>query len=250
MDTPDESNKGFFKHVFNFDDDSKSEILNIIQYAVIAIIPVVILNKTIGKYVPESDDRKSSLEISAEIIIQIIVTFMGLLIIHRIITFIPTYSQTKYPNFHVVYIILAILMITMSLQTKIGEKTNILVERILELWNGKPAQKKNAKGKNGNVRVSQPISGQIIGQMPNNATAMNQSLYSDGTAISSLPTNDMQYGNDATMQPQQLPNYNAMYKQDNTPLVGASSPGQMEGMMNMEPMAANSVLGGGFGSAW
>ena len=250
METQDESNKGFFKHVFNFDDDSKSEILNIIQYAVIAIIPVIILNKTIGKYVPESDDRKSSLEISAEIIIQIIVTFMGLLIIHRIITFIPTYSQTKYPNFHIVYIILAIMMITMSLQTKIGEKTNILVERILELWNGKPAQKKNAKGKNGNVRVSQPISGQIIGQMPNNATAMNQSLYSDGTAISSLPTNDMQYGNDATMQPQQLPNYNAMYKQDNTPLVGASSPGQMEGMMNMEPMAANSVLGGGFGSAW
>ena len=48
MDSSDESNKGFFKHVFNFDDDSKSEILNIIQYALIAIIPVVVLNKTIG----------------------------------------------------------------------------------------------------------------------------------------------------------------------------------------------------------
>jgi len=251
METSDESNKGFFKHVFNFDDDSKFEILNIIQYAIIAIIPVIILNKTIGKYVPESDDRKSSLEITAEIIIQIIVTFMGLLIIHRIITYIPTYSKTKYPDFHIVYIILAILMITMSLQTKIGEKANILVERVVELWEGKPSNKKNAKGKNGNVRVSQPISGQIIGQMPNvNSAAMHQSLYSDGTAISSLPTNDMQYGNDATMQPQQLPNYNAMYKQDNTPLVGASTPGQMEGMGIMEPMAANSVLGGGFGSAW
>jgi hypothetical protein len=83
--------------------------------------------------------------------------------------------------------------------------------------------------------------------MMNNA-AMNQSLYTDGTAISSLPTNDVQYGNDATMQPQQLPNYNAMYKQDNTPLVGAASPGQTESMGPMEPMAANSVLGGGFGS--
>ena len=30
MDNSDES-KSFFKHVFNFDDDSKSEILNILQ---------------------------------------------------------------------------------------------------------------------------------------------------------------------------------------------------------------------------
>ena len=33
MESSDDSSKSFFKHVFNFDDDSKSEILNIIQYA-------------------------------------------------------------------------------------------------------------------------------------------------------------------------------------------------------------------------
>ena len=141
MDSSDES-KSFFKHVFNFDDDSKSEILNILQYSVIAIIPVVILNKTMQQYVPEADDNKSSLEVSAEILIQIIVMFIGLLLIHRIITFIPTYSGAKYPEFHIVYIILAILMITMSLQTKLGEKVSILVDRISELWNGKSDNKK------------------------------------------------------------------------------------------------------------
>ena len=36
---------GFFKHVFNFNDESKSEMLNIVQYAVLALIPVIILNK-------------------------------------------------------------------------------------------------------------------------------------------------------------------------------------------------------------
>ena len=236
MDSSDESNKNFFKHVFNFDDDSKSDILNIIQYALIAIIPIVILNKTIGKYVPESDDRKGSLEISAEIIIQIIVTFMGLLLIHRIITFIPTYSSVNYPEFHIVYIILAILMIAMSLQTKLGEKVSVLVDRVIELWEG-PSDKKKKTGKN-TVKVSQPISGQQI----NNA-AMTQSLYTDGTAISSLPMND------SSDSSQQLPNYNAMYKQDTTPMVGAATPGMAEGFS--EPMAANSVLGGGaFGSAW
>lgn len=236
MDNTDES-KSFFKHVFNFDDDSKSEILNILQYAVIAIIPIVILNKAMQKYVPESDDKKSSLEVSAEIIIQIIVMFMGLLIIHRIITFIPTYSGVKYPEFHIVYIILAILMITMSLQTKLGEKVAILVDRIVELWDGKPANKKK-NGKSGSVKVSQPISGQQM---------LPSQPMTDGTAISSLPN----YAADQSAMPtQQMPNYDAMYRQDNTPLVGAATPGMTEGMTPFEPMAANSVLGGGAFGSW
>ena len=251
MDSTDDSKKSFFKHVFNFDDDSKSEILNILQYALIAIIPIVLLNKSMAKYVPEADDKKSSLEISAEIIIQIIVMFIGLLIIHRIITFVPTYSGANYPEFHIVFIILATLMITMSLQTKLGEKVNILVERLVDLWEGKQDKKnsKNSKNsKNGQVKVTQPISGQITGQSMNNA-AMTQSLYTDGTAISSLPTNESSYGSQNTMQPQQLPNYDNMYAQQTTPLVGAASPSG-EGMMSMEPMAANSVLGGGAFGSW
>jgi hypothetical protein len=237
MDSSDNSNNNFFKHVFNFDDESKSEILNIIQYALIAIIPIVILNKSIGKYVPEADDKKGSLEISAEVVIQVIVTFIGLLIIHRIITFVPTYSETKYPEFKIVYIILAIMMITMSLQTKLGEKVSILVDRVMELWNG-PSDKKK-KGKNGNVKVTQPISGQMMPQQ--------QSSYTDGTAISSLPTNDGSSDN-AT---QQMPNYNNMYRQDTTPLVAAATPGMSEGFGGGQIAAANEFLGsGGFGSSW
>lgn len=238
MDTPDTS-KSFFKHVFNFDDDSKAEILNILQYALLAIVPVVILNKTMQKYVPESDDKKSSLEISAEVVIQVIVMFIGLLLIHRIITYVPTYSGNVYPEYHVLCNILAILMITMSLQTKLGEKVSILAERLSELWNGKKADAKNAK--QGAIRVSQPIVGQTV------APAMT-----DGTAISSLPTYDMsQGGNQNTLAPQSTPNYDAMYQQTTTPLVGAATPG-MEGMSMMnEPMAANAVLGGGGGwGAW
>jgi len=234
MDVSDDSNKNFFKHVFNFDDDSKSDILNIVQYAVLAIIPVVALNKSIGKYVPEADDKKGSLELSAEVIIQVIVTFIGLLLIHRMITFVPTYSNTKYADFNIMYIILAILMITMSLQTKLGEKVRILVDRLSELWNG-PSDKKKKKG---SVKVSQPIAGQQILQQS------QPPMYTDGTAISALPTSDSQP--DST---QQLPNYNNMYRQDTTPLVGAATPGMTEGFGG--PVAASEFLGGGgFGSAW
>ena len=240
MDTTDDS-KSFFKHVFNFDDDSKSEILNIIQYVIIALIPVILLNKTMANYVPEADDKKSSLELSAEIVIQLIVMFIGLMIIHRINTFVPTYSGVKYPDFHIIFNILAVLMITLSLQTKLGEKVSIIVERVMDLWNGTDSSKKKSKnGKNGNVKVSQPISGQqqmITGQM---MTPQTQPTYTDGTSINSLPT--------SSTPTQQLPNYDNMYQQQTTPLVGAASPG-MEGFTN-EPMAANSVLGGGAFGSW
>jgi hypothetical protein len=236
MENTSDSNKNFFKHVFNFDDDSKSDILNIIQYALIAIIPVVILNKGIKKYIPEADDKKGSLEITAEIIIQVIVIFMGLLIIHRIITFIPTYSGVKYPEFNILYIILALLLIIISLQTKLGEKISILSDRLMELWNGK-SDDKDKKKKSNSVKVSQPISGQQM--MP-----PTQPTYTDGTAISSLPTNESQYNESA----QQVPNFDAMYRQDTTPLVGAATPGMTQ--ESFGPVAASEFLGGSFGTSW
>jgi hypothetical protein len=224
----------FFKHVFNFDETSKSEMSNIIQYAVLALIPVVIMNKLIQRYVPEADDTKGSPEILAEIIGQVIVMFLGILIIHRIITFIPTHSGEKYNDFSVTNIILAFLVIVLSLQTKLGEKVSIIVERVVELWEGPQDTKKKKKGQ-GNVKVSQPISQ----QQPQ--SAMNQSLSSMGqsssgtTSISSLPQ-------------QSSPDFNSMYQQDNTPLVGAATPG----MESFEPMAANAggAFASPFGGSW
>jgi len=213
---------GFFKHVFNFNDESKSEMMNIVQFAVIALIPVIILNKTMQKYVPEADDEKGNFEILAEIIGQLIGMFLGMLIIYRIITYVPTYSGEKYAEYSVTSSILAMLVTLLSLQTKLGEKVSILFDRIVEVWEG-PKDKKKGKG---NVKVSQPIS-------------QNSSQQSMGsTSISSLPQQQ---------QPtQQLPDYNNMYQQDSTPLVGAATPG----MESFGPMAANDALGGGFGSAF
>ena len=239
MDSSDDSKKNFFKHVFNFDDDSKSDMLNIIQYSLIAIIPVIILNKSMQKYVPEADEQKGNLEILAEVVLQIIIMFIGLLTVHRMITFVPTYSGVDYPEFSIIFIVLAVLMITLSLQTKLGEKVSILTERLTELWEGKSDKKK----KKGNVKVSQPISQN--GQ-PTNQSAMNQAMYSDGTSINSLPISDMS----SSAQP--MPDYNAMHRQDTTPMVGAASPtGQSEGFQQQLPVAASDMLGGfgGF-SSW
>jgi hypothetical protein len=166
-----------------------------------------------AKYVPEADENKGSLEISAEVIIQTIVMFIGILLIHRMVTFVPTYSGEKYPEFNVVLIILAVLMITLSLQTKLGEKVGILFDRVTELWD--PSSSDPKKKKKGNVKVSQPLQQQSNGgQQINMANPINQALYNDGTSISSLPV--------------QQTNFDAMYQKDDTPLVNA-----------FEPVAAN-----------
>jgi len=213
---------GFFKHVFNFNDDSKSEMLNIIQYAILAIIPVVILNKLMQRFVPEADDEKGSPELIAEVLAQVVIMFIGILLIHRIITYIPTYSGEKYIDFSVTNIILATLVILLSLQTKLGEKISILVDRVVELWEGKSNSQNNKKTSNSNqVKVSQPISQGAL-NMPGS------------TSISNLPVT------------QPSPDFDQMYQQQTTPLVGAATPS----MESFEPMAANAVGGGAFGSAF
>ena len=176
LDEKSNSSNGFFKYVFNFDGDSKGEMINLVQYSILAIIPVVILNKLIQRFVPEVDENKGSIEILVEVIIQVIVMFVGLLFINRIITYIPTFSKMAYPEIQIIFFVLPVLMIILSLQTRIGEKVSILTDRVKELWDGKistsssSGNSKNQQGQsnsqnNKNIRVSQPISNNGMGGM-------------------------------------------------------------------------------------
>ena len=64
------SNKNtFFNHVFSSTEEGKAEILNVVQYSILGIAPIVILNKLIQKFIPEADMDKSSLEILKQKII-------------------------------------------------------------------------------------------------------------------------------------------------------------------------------------
>lgn len=237
MDNSNSSNDGFFKYVFNFDENTKSEVLNIMQYSILSLIPIIVLNKAMQRYVPEAEEQKGSLEILAEVLIQVFVLFLGLFFVNRLVTYVPTYSGSKYPDFSIVNIILVGLVILLSLQTKLGEKVSILCDRVSELWDGTTNKKDDKKKKSGGTKVVQPIS------PPQNSQqmAITQSLYT-GSQQSSQPT---------------LPDYNSTYvnANDASALIGNTSPG-MESMMNMqqggfnEPMAANSALGGGAFGSW
>ena len=150
-----DSKKTFMTHVFSNTEEDKGEILNVSQYAIMGIIPIVALNKTVQRFIPEADPDKSSIELLAEILIQIVVIFVGLVFIHRIITFVPTYSGFKYENLVLTNVILAFMVIVLSIQSKVGTKVNIIFDRLNDLWNGYSEDEVEDTKKK--VRVRQPV---------------------------------------------------------------------------------------------
>jgi hypothetical protein len=228
MDIVQDTNKiSFFSHVFSTTEEGKAEILNIVQYSMFGVVPIVILNKLIQKFVPEADPEKNTLEILIEIFIQLIVMFCGIVIIHRIITFFPTYSGFKYENLVLTNVILAFLIIVLSIQTKLGIKVNILFERLGELWNG-PSNMDTKKVKdNRNVRVSQPITQHIP----------SQSDYLDHPDVQS---NMFPQAPTTVSTQKQSSGYDQMMRGNGGVDIVNSMPSG--------PMAANSLLGSTFGA--
>ena len=128
----------FFSHIFSTNDESKAEFLNVFQYSLLAIIPVLLLNKFILYFIPDLDIDKSSLEILGEILLQIFFMFSGIILIHRFITFFPTYSGFKYDHFSFTNIIIAFFVLIFSIQTKLGLKVNTLYLRAYSSFFGEP----------------------------------------------------------------------------------------------------------------
>ena len=57
------SNNSFFKHVTRFDSETKSELSNLLQYLVIIIIPIYILNRFINGVIPDFNEKKGNIEV-------------------------------------------------------------------------------------------------------------------------------------------------------------------------------------------
>lgn len=210
------TNKTFFSHVFSTTEESKAEILNVAQYSFLGIIPIVLLNKLIQRFIPDAEPDKSTIEILIEVLVQLIVMFVGIIIIHRMITFIPTYSEFKYESLTLTNVILAFMILILSIQTKIGIKVNILVDRFMEMWNGPSRENMESQSQN---KKSAPVSTHTSSRADN---------YENGQMDMFPPA----------------PVVNS--KQDLMPdLRGPVAPS-----FDMGPMSANSVLGGSFGSSF
>ena len=143
-----DSKKGFFSHVFNYDDDTKNTVTNLVQYVLVGIIPVILLNKTIQNVFPAPDETKENFEVLLEVVGQLVVIFVSLFFIHRLVTYVPTYSKTNYMSVNIFSVILPLLVVLLSLQTKVGKKVDILFNRLMNYYNGEevePPSKKDTK---------------------------------------------------------------------------------------------------------
>ena len=231
---------GFIKYIFNFDDDNKACILNMFQYVLLAIIPVVLVLKLIKTYVPEEDDVKGSVEIILEVVVQLGALFVGIWFIDKFVRYFPTYSKVAYYKFNEVNFVIPLLLILVTMQTKLGAKINILADRVMELWNGKMGGAAPVQKSSGNMRVRQPLAqshqvsrGDTLdsAMIPPPAQNMGGGVDKSTTLINNLPNL-----NNSDQDP------NSRYGSDvmNLALLDGDN----------EPMAANGLLGGAFGSGF
>ena len=213
----DGNKKTFLSHVFDGSQEGNAEFMNIAQYSLMGIVPIVALNKLVQNYIPDIDFDKSTLELSVEIALQVMIMFVGIIIIHRGVTYFPTYSGFKYEDVSLTSVVLAFLVLMLSVQTKLGMKVNILYERVLELWNGEPQPTKENMEQRKEINIPQR-------QM------MQPEIDEDYHSGPPAPR--------STSRSQQLEEKNIQQ----TPQLGSSLQGG--------PMAANSMVGGSFGSSF
>jgi|TARA_B110000285_G_scaffold232526_1_gene303780 hypothetical protein len=222
----------FINHVFNFDDANKAEMFNMFQYGLIAIIPILIILKAVKHVIPEEDDSKGSLEILMESIGQIILILGLIWFSDKIIRYVPTYSGSEYHKFYPSNFLLPFILILATMQTKFGAKLNILLERVLELWNGTTT----SGSETSNIKVKQPI---VNNHQPSQADHINTaSILPNDRSLTTMPQQQQQ----EQQQQQGDVNFNNMYVDTQTSLENTNIP-------MMEPMAASDMGGGGF-SSW
>ena len=222
-------NNGFIKHVFNFDNETKSSLLNTAQYVVLAIIPLTIYNHLVNSVIAEFDESKGNVEVLVEIIGELFAQMFGLFFIHRLITYVPTYSGRSMGELNLFTIILIYISVLYQTDSQVGKKIKLLVGRGIEIWEGKPKEEKEDEKKKGKsvVKVTQPIS---RGGMPTHQPSRADYLQSHN-AMSS-PTQMMPPANE------QSGASNNMYNSGGfNGLVDANAPVQQE------PMAANAGFG-------
>jgi hypothetical protein len=236
------NSKGFFTKVLEMDTDTKNGLINGIQYITMAVIPIAIVDMaTKHWFTSKNPYDKGSVELLAEVLGQAVVTLVLLFIVHKLIIAVPTYTGTP--------ISLDLLIIAFALNQGMGDKINVIFTRLQDYWEGKSTDRKDkTKHDKSKVSVSQPISRQGV--------PTHQASRADyvGNHAQMMPVQSgvppivprSQQQMPQQQQPQQEPaTGQSMYGGPSNPLVDANTPGGMQ-----EPLAANSVLGGGFGSAW
>ena len=138
---------------YMMDNDVKSRVLNISQYTAMAVVPVIVLNKIMQHIFPQVDETKNNLEITFEVCGQLIMLFIGLYFIDRSIRYVKTYSGEQYTSISILNMILPFSILLLSIQSKMGQKFNIVVERLMVHFNIKKKDEKKIAVRNASLPI-------------------------------------------------------------------------------------------------
>ena len=71
----------FLSHMFSFDNDTKNELMNIGQYAILSIVPLVALVKLIDGLVANFDPTKGNIELVGEILVHLTLLIIAVFLV-------------------------------------------------------------------------------------------------------------------------------------------------------------------------
>lgn len=238
METTEKASVGFISRLTDVDAETKTNLMNSIQYIVLAIIPVacstLLLKYFFDNAKPES---KGTVELLAEIVGQAVVTLILLFIVHKLVTSVPTYTSVSItPINYTTLSVIVVLSLFLTNSFRITDKFNNLVEKVKEMWDGKKEETAAHKNASGKVSVSQPISGRPQ-TVPTHQVSRADYVQTQ-QHVSQPPIVPPRMNNNATGE--------NIYGGPQNTLVGADFPNEN---IAPEPEAFNVMGGGGF-SSW
>lgn len=236
INTDVSKSNSFLSHMFSFDNDTKSELLNIGQYAIVSIVPLLVLVKLIDNFTPNFDPTKGNIELVVEILIHLTLLVAAVFFVDRLVKFVPTYSGKGHASVNFLNIVIMFYLTS----EKMGEKIVELSKRVDDLWNGnlKPVEGNDPKANK--VKVSQPIK-QVQQAVPTHQASRADYLNTHGQMTATQNQHNEMMGQ--SQQQMETSNNGASNDMYNTSgFTGGQNNGMGGGMM--EPIAANDALGG------
>jgi hypothetical protein len=125
--------ESFFGYLTTITSVEKNELLNVFQYILLVIIPLVFFLKLMKEYIPPENPSKSTIEIATEVLIQLFLIFVVFWFIHKVVLYIPTYSKSPYDKINIVQMVLPVLFLLLCMKSTLSEKMSIILERFLIL---------------------------------------------------------------------------------------------------------------------
>jgi len=253
------TNQGFFTYVFKLSKFKQEDLMNIVQYTLLSIVPVVLFIYFTKKYFPSLEESDSSLYIFTVTVIELIFMIIGIFFIDRIINYIPTYSGKYYETINLTTIVVIFVLFMLITETGFKKRTLVMLERFDKFFFIDDAliRKFGGEVRPFNFAVDDIVPSK---KQPNKNNKNNNNK---GNAGSGPRTEGMANMNQQHSPPPPIPVAGPMpMVQQPLPMGGGGggNGGGYNGGGNMnegfvpeyaEPMAANAALGGGgWGSAW